>query len=48
MKKMIDRGKRNMTLSDVKEVKNISKNPKIFLEISPMQKVLNLLHCLII
>ena len=37
-KKVIDRGKRNKTLSEVKPVKNISKNPQSFLEISLMQK----------
>ena len=35
---MIDRGKRSKTLSEVKPVKNISKNLQSFLEISPMQK----------
>ena len=38
MKKVIDRGKRNRTLSEVKTVENISKNPQSFLEISPVQK----------
>ena len=37
-KKVIDRGKRNKTLSNVKSVKNISKNLQSFLEISPVQK----------
>ena len=37
-KKVIDRGKRNKTLSEVKPVKNISKNPQSFFEISLMQK----------
>ena len=36
MKKVIDRGKRSMTLSEVKPVGNISKNPQK--EIRPMQK----------
>ena len=36
--KMIDRGKRSKTLSDVKPVKDISKNLESFLEISPVQK----------
>ena len=36
MKKVIDTGKRSMTLSEVKPVGNISKNPQK--EISPMQK----------
>ena len=38
MTKVIDRGKRSKTLSEVKVVKNISKNPQSFLEISPAQK----------
>ena len=37
-KKVINRGKRSKTLSAVKPVKNISKNLKSFLEISPLQK----------
>ena len=36
-KKVIDRGKRSNTLSEVKQGENI-KNPQSFLEISPMQK----------
>ena len=36
--KVIDRGRRSKTLSEVKSVENISKNPQSFLEISPMQK----------
>ena len=35
---MIDRGKRSKTLSEVKPVENISKNMKVFLEISPVEK----------
>ena len=35
---MIDRGKRSKTLSEVKPVKNISKNLQSFLEISCMEK----------
>ena len=35
---MINRGKRSKTLSEVRPIKNISKNPLSFLEISPMQK----------
>ena len=35
-KKVIDREKRSKTLSDVKSVENIIKNPKSFLEISPV------------
>ena len=38
MKKVIDRGKRSKMLSEVKQVKNISKNLQNFLERSPMQK----------
>ena len=37
-KKVINRGKRSKTLSEVKSVENISKNPQSFLQISPMQK----------
>ena len=43
-KKVIDRGKRNKALSEVKPVKNISKNPQSFLEMSLMQKEVLLLH----
>ena len=35
--KVIHRGKRNKTLSEVKPVENISRNLQSFLEISPMQ-----------
>ena len=35
-----DRGKRSKTLSQVKPVKNISKSPQSFPEISPVQKEL--------
>ena len=38
MKKVIDRGKRSMTLSEVKPIKNISKNLQSSLKMSPMQK----------
>ena len=38
MKKVINRGKKSKTLSEVKPVKNISKNLQSFIEISPMQK----------
>ena len=38
MKKVIDRRKRSKTLSEVKQVENISNNLQIFLEINPMQK----------
>ena len=37
-KKVIDRGKRSITLSEVKPVENITKNLKSFLEINPVQK----------
>ena len=35
---VIDRGKRSKTLSEVKSIENINKNPQSFLEISPVQK----------
>ena len=35
--KVIDRGRRSKTLSEVKSVENVSMNPQSFLEISPMQ-----------
>ena len=38
MNKVIDRGRRSKTLTEVKPVKNICKNPRSFLDISPMQK----------
>ena len=38
MKKLIDRGKRIKTLSEVKPVENISKNLKSLLDKSPVQK----------
>ena len=44
MLKVINRGKRSNTLSEVKPVKNISKNLQSFLEISPMQKEVFLSH----
>ena len=34
---MIDRGKRSKTMSEIKQVENISKNMQSFLEISPVQ-----------
>ena len=43
-KKVINRGKRSKTLSEVKPVKNISKNLQSFLEISPVQKEVLLSH----
>ena len=36
-KKVIDAGKRSKTLSEVKPVKNVSKNPQSFLGISTLQ-----------
>ena len=38
MKKVIDKGKRSKTLSEVKPVEIISKNLQSFLDIRPMQK----------
>ena len=38
MKKVINRGKRSKTLSEVNPVENIIKNLQSFLEITPMQK----------
>ena len=38
MKKLIDRGKKCKTLSEVNPVKNITKNLQSFIEISPVQK----------
>ena len=38
MEKVIDRGKRSNTLSEVKPAKNRIKNRQSFLEISPIQK----------
>ena len=38
MKKVINRGKKSKTLSEVKPVKNIIKNLQSFLEINPVQK----------
>ena len=43
-KKVIDRGKGIMTLSDVKPVGSISKNLQSFLEINPVQKDVLPLH----
>ena len=42
--KVIDRGKRSKTLSEVKPVENIIKNLQSFLEISPVQKEVFLSH----
>ena len=36
-KKVIDRGKRNKTMSEVKPVENISTNLQSFLAVSPVQ-----------
>ena len=44
MKKVIDRGKRSKTLSEVKLVENINKNLQSFLDTSPMQKEVLLSH----
>ena len=38
MKNVTDRGKGSKTLSDVKPIENISKNPQSFLEIRPVRK----------
>ena len=43
MKKVIDRRKKSKTLSEVKLVKNIGKNPQSFLEIRPVQNEVFLL-----
>ena len=37
-KKVIDRGKGRKTLSEIKPLEKISKNPQSFLEIRPVQK----------
>ena len=44
MKKVINRGKRSKTLSEVKQVESISKNLPSFLETSPVQKEALLSH----
>ena len=44
MKKVINERKRSETLSEVKPVENISKNPQSFLGLSPMQKGVLLSH----
>ena len=44
LKKVIDRGQRSKTLSELKPVENINKNMQSFLEISPMQKEVLLSH----
>ena len=43
-KKVIERGNRSKTLSEVKPVENISKNPQSFLEISSVHKEVLLSH----
>ena len=43
-KKVIDRGKRTKTLTEVMPVQNISKNLQSFLEITPVQKEVLLSH----
>ena len=43
-KKMIDKGKTNKTMSEVKPVENVSKNPQSFLEVSFMRKEVLLSH----
>ena len=44
MKKVIDRRKRSKTPSELKPVKNMSKNLKSFLEIRPTHKEVLLSH----
>ena len=44
MKRVIGKGKRSKTLSEVKAAENISKNLQSFLEISPVQKEVLLSH----
>ena len=44
MKKVINRGKKSKTLSEVKPVENIIKNLQSFLEISSVQKEVLLSH----
>ena len=43
-KKVIDRGRRNKTLSEVKLFESTSKNPETFLEISLVQEEVLLSH----
>ena len=43
-KKVINRGKRSKTLSDVKPFKNVSKNLQSFLEINLVQKEVLISH----
>ena len=44
IKKMIDRGNKSKTLSELKSVESISKNLQSFLETSSMQKEVLLSH----
>ena len=44
LKKVIDRGKRSKTLTEVKAAENINKNLQSFLEINPMLKEVLLSH----
>ena len=44
MKKVINRGKRSKTLSEVKAIKNIIKNLQSFLDVSPVQKEVPIYH----
>ena len=44
MKRATNRGKISKTMSEVKPVEKISKNPQSFLEISPVQKEVLLSH----
>ena len=44
LKKLIDRGKKSKTMSEVKPAENINKNLQSFLEISPVQKEVLLSH----
>ena len=44
LKKVIDRGQRSKTLSELKPVENINKNLQSFLEIGPVQKEVLLSH----
>ena len=43
-KKVIDKGKRSKTMSEIKPVENISKNPQNFLEICQVQKEVLVSH----
>ena len=41
MKKVINTGKRNKTMNEIKRDKNINKNPQSFLDISPFSEINN-------